>query len=176
MSSRTRHLSMRSICLCLIAGTVAAAPPARSGIEVLTAYAGTWSMQTVHLDTPYSKAGREAATLRNDCWRSGDFYACNQFVDGRSKALVVFAYDAKDGSYASYPLVIGVDATHAGRLIVSGNVWTFPWQTTDKGKTTHFRVVNTFTSPQSIEFRQEYSEDGEHWLQMASGQERKVQP
>jgi hypothetical protein len=162
------------IALCIAASAVSAAPSTNAGITVLETYAGTWKMQTVRVDTTFSKAGKEATTLHNDCWRSGDFYACNQYVDGESRALVVFAYNAKDGSYLSYPIAIGSDIAHAGKLIISGNVWMFPWEATDKGKTTHFRVVNTFTSPEAIEFRQEYSEDGEHWVQMASGHERKV--
>jgi hypothetical protein len=139
----------------------------------LSVYAGTWKTETTRLDTPHSKAGKESVTLRNDCWRSGDFYVCNQYVDGVSKALLVFVYNAKENSYASYPVVPGSDAAHAGKLLIAGNVWTFPWQASDKGKTTHFRVVNTFTSTDVIDFREEYSRDGKHWLPMASGQDRR---
>jgi hypothetical protein len=158
----------------LALGGLCDAAPLGSGIKVLSVYAGTWKVEITHLDTPFGKAGKESHKLRNDCWGSGDFYACNQYVDGESKALLVFTYNAKDKTYVSYPVIIGSDAARAGKLTIKDNVWTFPWETTDKGKTMHFRVVNTFTSPQAIDFRQEYSDDGEHWQAMASGHEQKL--
>ena len=48
------------------------------------------------------------------------------------------------------------------------------WQTTEDGKTTYFRVVNVWTSATTIDFRQEFSTDQEHWTVMASGHEVKV--
>src|SRR5664279_2537980 len=164
----------RVICCSLAATSACGAAPAGAGVDAMAAYAGTWKVEIVHLDTPFGKAGNESHTLKNDCWRSGDFYACNQYVDGESKALLVFAYNAKDKTYASYPITVGSDGARAGKLTITDNVWIFPWETTDKGTTTHFRVVNTFTSPRTIEFRQEYSADGEHWTAMASGQEHKL--
>jgi hypothetical protein len=128
------------------------ASPLGTGIKVLSVYAGTWKVEIMHLHTPFSKAGKESYTLRNDCWGSGDFYACNQYVDGESKAELVFSYNAKDKTYVSYPVIIGSETARAGKLMIKDNVWTFPWETTDKGKTTHFRVVNTFTSPQGDRF------------------------
>jgi hypothetical protein len=166
--------SMGLIAWCFFAATAAyGATPKSSPLDALRIYAGTWKVEFTHLDTPFSKAGKESHTLKNDCWRSGEFYACNQFVDGESKALLVFTYNAKDKSYVSYPIVVGSDAAHAGKLTIKDDVWTFPWEASDKGKTTHFRVINTFKSAQAIDFRQEYSDDGEHWLLMASGHERR---
>jgi hypothetical protein len=149
-----------------------AAPP--TGIEALTAYAGEWKADITHLDTPFSKAGHETYTLRNDCWLSGTFYACHQYVDGDSKAVIVFAFDAKSNSFSSYPITPGADAVHAGKLLIDGNTWTFPWQTTDNGKTIWFRVVNVFGGADTIGFRQEYSADQVHWIAMASGHEQRI--
>ncbi len=164
----------RGLCFILACNAAAAAPA--SGIDVIAAYAGMWKSDTAHLDTPYSKAAKESATLRNDCWRSGEFYVCHQYVDGDSKAVIVFSYDAKTNAYATYPITAGADSVHAGKLVIDGNVWTFPWQTTDKDKTTWFRVVNTFTTLNTIEFRQEYSVDQVHWIAMATGTEHKLAP
>ncbi len=159
--------------LSLFACAAAMAKPA-GGIEAIAAYAGTWKAEITHLDTPYSKASHEAYSLRNDCWRSGEFYACHQFVDEESKAVVVFAYDAKTNAYASYPITPGADSVHAGKLVIDGNTWTFPWQTTENGKTMWFRVVNVFTDARTIAFRQEYSSDQTHWVSMATGIEHGI--
>ena len=128
-----------------------------------------------HLDTSYSKAGDESHLLRNDCWRSAGFYVCDQIVDGDSKALLVFQYDAKTDRYTSYPIPSAGDSpVQPGSLVIAGDTWTFPWNDTEQGKTTHFRVVNVWRSPDSIEFRQEYSGDGVHWTLMAEGHETRI--
>jgi hypothetical protein len=38
----------------------------------------------------------------------------------------------------------------------------------DNGKTVHMRIVNTFTTPDTLDFKQEYSEDGQKWVTMAT--------
>lgn len=157
------------------AGTVQPVSSAQpQGLEVLEAYSGTWKAAIHYLDTPYSKVGDTTYQLRNDCWRSGVYYACDQFVGGESKALLVFTYDPRRG-YLSYPITPDSGLTlHAGQLLVSGNVWTFPWQAVKEGKTTWFHVLNTWDGRDRIEFRQEYSADGRHWLLMAQGHETRV--
>ncbi|HEY1992052.1 MAG TPA: hypothetical protein VGH71_06280, partial [Gammaproteobacteria bacterium] len=147
-------------------------PP--SGLDAFAAYAGIWQSDIQYHDTPYSKQYDARYQLRNDCWRSAGFYVCNQFVDGASKALVVFMYDPLKG-YSSYPIpTAGAGAVHPGRVTIEAKVWTFPWQVQKGGKTTYFHVINTWTSQDRIEFRQEYSEDGKQWRPMAEGHEVRV--
>lgn len=149
-------------------------PQQPAGIEAIQAYAGVWKTEIEHLETAHSKASRERSVLHNSCWKSGAYYACNQYVDGDSKILLVFTYDAKENAYNSYQIPqSGGEAGH-GRLLIDGNVWTFPWQTNEGGTTTYFRVVNVFTGSSSIEFRQEFSADKAHWTLMAKGQETKI--
>ena len=153
----------------------AAMPQKASGIDAIWAYAGTWKIEMEHFDTANSKAGHEASTLRNDCWKSGGYVACNQYVDGDSKALLVFTYNAKDNVYNSYPIPLDGGAAGSGTLLIEGNTWTFPWQTKEGDKVTYFRVVNVFNTPNHIEFRQEFSADKAHWTVMAKGMETKVE-
>ena len=170
----------------LVLGSAQAAAPAAAsaagsassgqpqGLDLLKAYAGHWKSEIHYLDTPYSKQGDTAYDLRNDCWRSAGYYACDQFVGGESKALLVFTWDPQHG-YLSYPITPGSgDTVHAGPLIVAGSVWTFPWQLLKDGKTTYFHVLNTWSTPDRIEFRQEYSADGKQWTLMAEGHETRV--
>ena len=154
------------------AGSVSSTKPA--GLDLLKPYAGHWKTEIRYLDTPYSKKGDTSYDLKNDCWRSAGYYACDQFVGGESKALLVFTWDPKRG-YLSYPITPESGVTlHAGQLIVAGPVWTFPWQVAKDGKTTYFHVLNTWTTPDRIEFRQEYSADGKQWTLMAEGHETRV--
>src|SRR5579859_2534286 len=155
-----------------LAGATAVAPAV--GLDAIAAYAGTWQTEVQYQDTAYSKKSEDKHQLHNECWRSAGYYACDQFVDGASKALLIFMYDPAKG-YTSYPIPAeGTATVHSGRLVIDGKVWTFPWEVENAGKTTYFHVVNTWTSPDSIEFRQEYSEDGKQWKTMAQGHESRV--
>ncbi len=147
---------------------------AEPGIDTVAAYAGTWSVQIDHLDTAHSKTSHETNTLKNDCWRSAPYLACRQTVDGDAKALLVFTYDAKADRYTSYPIPADGSGAGKGALEIRGNVWTFPWQVPDGATTTYYRVVNTFTTPDTIEFRQEYSTDQQSWTVMARGHEKRI--
>ena len=151
-----------------------AAPPEKpAGIDAIRAYEGTWDITIDHLDTAQSKASHEKSALRNDCWKSGAYFACNQYVNGDSKVLLVFTYNQTKNEYTSYQIPQGGGESGSGRLLIEGNVWTFPWQVGEGDKTTYFRVVNVFTGPDTIEFRQEFSTDQAHWTLMAKGTEHK---
>ena len=148
------------------------APPA-TGIGAIHAYAGTWKIEIYHLDTPYSKAGHDSSTLHNDCWESGPYLACRQIVDGDSKVLLVFTCNG-DHDCTSYQIPPHGADPGAGKLTLDGKTWTFPWQITESGKTTWFRVVNVWSSPTTIEYRQEYSTNQTHWTPTATGHETKI--
>ena len=59
-------------------------------------------------------------------------------------------------------------------MLVDGKTITFPWAINDNGKAVYMRIVNTFTTPDTIDFRQEYSEDNHKWIPMATGTERRL--
>lgn len=166
-------MRIRAITVPAFAAIASVAVAQTAPIDKVAAYAGSWKITIEHLDTPFSKAGKETTNLRNDCWKSGAYYACNQYVDGESKVLIVFVYNAKDDSYTSYQIPTGGGASGSGKLLIQGNTWTFPWQDTDSGKPVYFRVVNVFTSPATIEYRQEFSRDQNQWTVTARGSEQK---
>jgi len=152
-----------------------AAAEGPSGIEKILVYQGTWKTETEHFTTRFSKAAKESLTLRNDCWRSAGFFVCDQFINGESKALMVFTYNAKTDTYNSSSVPAAGGEGGSGKLLIKGNVWTFPWQDKQDGKTVYFRVVNTFTTPGTIEYRQEFSENQQHWTVTAEGLEHKLE-
>jgi hypothetical protein len=145
-----------------------------SDVGVFARYSGTWQMQLTKVQTPYSKPSNESMTVKNDCWRSEIFYVCDQIIDGMPKALIVFFHNAEEKRFGSFPITASSDAVHPGDVLVEGNTITFPWQINDNGKTISMRIVNTFTTADTMEFRQEYSEDGQKWTPMATGTEHKV--
>jgi hypothetical protein len=145
-----------------------------AGIDAIRAYEGAWDVTIEHFDTAHSKAAREHSSLRNDCWRSGGYYACNQYVNGESKVLLVFVYNQTKNEYTSYPIPADGSEAGSGKLQIEGNVWTFPWQTKEGDATTYFHVVNVFLAPDRIEFRQEFSSDNVHWTVMAKGTETRT--
>ena len=147
---------------------------AASDVGVFARYAGTWQMQLTRVQTPYSKASNESMTVRNDCWRSEVFYVCDQIIDGSPKALIVFFCNAEEKRYGSFPITASSSTVHPGDVLVEGGTVTFPWQINDNGKTVSMRIVNIFTTADRMEFRQEYSEDGQKWIPMATGVEHKV--
>jgi hypothetical protein len=145
-----------------------------TGLDRLAAYAGTWMTEVGHFETPFSKAGKNSATIKNDCWLSDNYYVCNHYINGNSKTLLVYTYDPKDDTYTVYPIIAGENEVRPGKLIIHGNVWTFPWDKKEKGKTIYFRVTNVFTAVDTIEYREEYSMDSMHWYPMAQGYEKKL--
>jgi hypothetical protein len=161
--------------MALAAGALLASLPARAAeVDAFAKYAGTWKAQLSYVESAHSKAGTQSMTVRNDCWRSGNFYVCNQIIDDKSRALVVFFYDPVAKRFGSYPISVGADTVHPAAVLVDDKSITFPWDMQDSGKTVHMRIVNTFTTPDTLDFRQEYSEDGKTWTTMATGVEHRV--
>src|SRR3569833_3398667 len=153
--------------------TVAVQQPT-GGIDSLMAYAGTWKVNGERFASAFCVAGKEESTLRNDCWKSGPYVACNQYVNGESKVLLVFTYSDLTKMYTSYPIPSDGAAVGAGRLQIVGNVWTFPWEISQGGVTTYFHVVNVFKDRDHIDYAQEFSPDNVHWTKMALGSQTRT--
>ena len=147
---------------------------ATGGIDTLIAYAGTWKVNGERFATAHSDAGKEDTTLRNDCWKSGGYVACNLYVYGESKVLLVFTYSDLTKMYTSYPIPKDGEAAGSGRLQIVGNVWTFPWEVSQGGVTTYFHVVNVFKDHDHIDYAQEFSPDNVLWTKMAQGTETRT--
>lgn len=50
-----------------------------------------------------------------------------------SKALIVCTYSDKDKTYTTYPILPGGGTAGRGKLVIDGNVWTYPWEKTENG-------------------------------------------
>jgi hypothetical protein len=156
---------------CIHSSAQSPSAPAPTGIAAIEAYKGTWKFSSVTLDTPHSKAAKDEKVLRNDCWRSAGYYACNQFLDGNSQDLIVFTYHQDRNLYTTYIIPLDGSASSSGTLEIHGDTWIYPWEVTEKGTTVYYRVVNIFKSPTSIQFRSEFSTDKQTWTPTATGTE-----
>lgn len=146
-------------------------PPA---LQKLTVLAGTWKAAGKTYVTDFSKEGVDNSTLHNDCWQSGMFYACDQIVDGDSKALIVFTPGAKNGTYVNYGIV-SPNPADAGQLVIDGNKWTYGGVTEGK-KAPYWRTLNTFDNANgttTIHYTVQFSKDGTNWITMKDGVETK---
>ncbi|HEX2668709.1 MAG TPA: hypothetical protein VHP13_10080 [Gammaproteobacteria bacterium] len=151
----------------------ALAADATSPLDRLNVFAGTWKTESEKFDTPYSSAGTVSSTLVNQCWKAGNFFICNQSVNGQSAVLLVFTYKGGDSFNISNIPAAGGYASN-GSLVVNGGVWTFPGQTHKFGQVVYFRTVNIYSDNDNLDYREEYSTDQQTWTLMAKGHEARL--
>ena len=128
---------------------VSAAPKVPdSPFVALTVYDGNWKV------TPAATAGTPAKVDRlvNHCTMGDAFYTCEQVVNGKPVALVVFVADGKPGSYHTRIVLPDGQAAGGSQLTIAGPQWTF--LSTDKAGKPSFRVVNVFTGRDRIHSEQ----------------------
>lgn len=140
----------------------------------LRLYDGKWDAVTANADKP-----GETVHLENRCAKAGDFFACNQVVNGKSAALVVFLplHALENGGYAYHNQALRPDADGPGKwgnLEIVGDRWVYSNEEIDKDKKIYWRTVNVFSGPDKIHFEIQRSEDGTKWGTTMSGNEARV--
>ena len=159
--------------LAVSALATAADAPMPTPLDRLNVFAGTWTSEVQNFKTPYSEESSGTSTLVNQCWKTGAFFLCNQSVNGASRAMLVFTYKGGD----TYNEVeVSADTGHAanGTLLVDGGVWTFPGQFHKLGQLVYVRTVNIYDGTDSLDFREEFSDDQVNWTVMSKGHETRV--
>ncbi len=146
---------------------------AGSGADAV--YAPLWLYQGEWEVTPKGlAAGGKPDHLSNACARIGKHFGCEQTVNGKIVALVIFVPAEAQGHYYTQALMPDGHAQGRGELEIQGDRWTFLGKGEDGGKTTYFRTTNLFTGKDRIHFEQAQSNDGEHWTVGGSGDERRL--
>ena len=156
----------------LLAAMIAGAAGMAYGADAYTPlglYQGTW------------KTTNQAATggpvtskvIANECARIGQFFGCQQTIDGKPGALILFLPAAQPGHYYTQAVTAEGFATGRGDLLIEGDRWTYSSKSKEDGKETFYRTTNQFTGSDRIHFEQAESADGEHWTVKASGDERR---
>jgi hypothetical protein len=135
----------------------------------LKLYDGSWE---VKVSVPEPRTDH----LENHCAQTGLFFSCEQKVNGKTGALVVFLPTGKTATgafeYRTIPLM--PDATPAGEwghLVIVGGTWTYTWESGDAKNIVHWRNVNQFSGKEKVHFEVQKSEDGSNWKTQMSGDE-----
>jgi hypothetical protein len=140
--------------------------PPDSEYAPLRLYQGAWEI------TPKSAAaGAKPDHLQNQCDRIGKYFACQQTVNGKVSALVIFIPAGKSGHYFTQAVMAEGGAGGRGELEIAGDDWTYLGKDEENGKTTYYRTTNHFTGKDHIHFEQAESSDGKNWTVKGSGDE-----
>ena len=108
--------------------------------------------------------------LRNRCSSFDRFYACQQTVNGKVVALVVFIADTPSHFFVNNILPNG-EATGRTDLTITGSHWVYLSQVMDHGNTTLYRTINDFADSKHIHFASQSSTDGKLWTTTFAGDE-----
>ena len=140
----------------------------------LRLYEGKWDALPASSDKP-----AETVHLENHCAKVGDFFACNQFVNGKNAALVVFLpmHSLENGGYVYRNQALGVENGGSGNwgdLEIVGDRWVYSSAETDGGKKIYHRTINVFSGSDKIHFEVQRSEDGVTWTTKMSGDEARA--
>lgn len=157
-----------------------AAAPAKPGnlaadpYAPLRLYDGKWDVIPAG-----SEKSAQAVHVENHCAKAGEFFTCNQVVNGKSGALVVFLplHPLENGGYAYHNQALSVDGGGSGgwgNLEIAGERWVYSNEETDNGKKIYHRILNVFSGTGKIHFEVQQSEDGVKWTTTMSGDEARA--
>ena len=135
----------------------------------LKLYDGKWLVMPT--DGP-----KEGVHLENHCAKTGLFFACEQMVNGKTVALVIFQPTAKlpTGGEEYRSTTVTPESGPSGSwngLTIEGDRWVYTWDDTESGKKTFYRNINTFSGPDKIHFEIQHSDDGKTWKKQKDGDE-----
>ncbi len=117
--------------------------------------------------------------IENHCAKVGEFFACNQFVNGKNMALVIFLpqHPLQNGGYAYRNQALRVEGDNAGAwgaLEITGEHWVYSSDEIDTGKKIYWRTNNMFSGSDKIHFEVQRSDDDVNWTTTMSGDEARV--
>ncbi len=150
------------------ATTPSPAPPG-DWTDTLRRYDGTFRVKP---DGP----GAAQETYRNTCQKSGKrFFECERVQNNETIALRIFVPGDDPGHYFTQDVLPSGTATGRGDLFLDGDRWVFSTQETrDSGALDYRRLTLSFSNKdENIRYVGERSDDGQHWMQIFSGNERR---
>jgi hypothetical protein len=160
---------LRLILLLALAAICGMSQAADSTFTPLLAYQGTW--RVTHSN---AASGAKPEELMNHCAALGQYFACQQTINGQAGNLVVFIATGKPGHYYTQNITSQGRATGRADLEIAGDQWTYTNTWDQGGKTTYYRTTNTFTGKNKIHFEQAESSDGKDYKVTGSGDEVRV--
>ena len=138
----------------------------------LKVYEGTWTVVSAH-----TMAGEgRPDTIVNHCTEGTGFYTCEQVVNGKSLALLVFTATDDPTKFHSQPVLPNGQAVGISDLTIIGDHWTFLGSGTDSsGRQIFYKTVNIFTGRDKIHFELYQSGDNKTWVKNNEGDEVRAQ-
>jgi hypothetical protein len=137
----------------------------------LKVYEGSWTVVSQHT---MAGDGRPD-TLVNHCTEETSFYTCEQVVNGKPLALLVFTATDDPMKFHTQPVLPNGEPAGRSDLTIAGDRWTFLNTITDStGKQTFYKTVNVFTGRDKIHFEQYESMDNKTWTRKNEGEEVRV--
>jgi|SRR5579864_1869203 len=158
----------RLIVLAMLALTAVAASRAADD----SVYTPLWLYQGNWIASPKDLAlGASPDQLSDECALVGKYFTCQQTVNGKIGALLVFVPAETPGHYFTNAIVPQGYAGGRGELEISGDRWTYSNKSVDGDKTTYHRTLNIFTGKDHIHYELGESGDGINWTVTGSGDE-----
>lgn len=141
-------MNLSALLLLLLLHPIAATITTDSPLAAITAYNGSWKV------TPAAAPGQpvKVDSLVNHCTMDDAFYTCEQVVNRKAIALVVFVATDKPGSFRTWGRTAGGKAGGASELTIAGPHWTF--LSSDVAGKPSFRVENVWTGRDRIHSEQ----------------------
>jgi hypothetical protein len=148
--------------LALLAALIFPAASLSQNYDALRVYAGTWDVNR--------KGAPKPDRLVNECNLLGTYFACQQTLNGKVMALILFIPREKAGTFYTQAVLTDGSAVGKGQLEIEGDRWTF--FSTEGGST--YRTTNVFSGKDRIRFESAESADGKSWKITASGDEKRI--
>lgn len=164
---------MRLAVLILLANSVlsnAQAPP-DDPYAPLRLYDGVWQVR------PQERPPAEPPDRLEDvCRQLGSYFACQQMVNGKLGALLVFIPAGRSGHYHTQAVMPEGWAAGRGELEIEGDWWVYSSKAGSGNETVYYRTTNVFMGRDRIHYELARSPDGKGWTVTGSGDEVRVAP
>ncbi len=149
----------------------AAAATPTDPLATLAVLNGAWTVST---PAPASGAAKPD-NLVNHCTRTVAYYSCEQVVNGKSAALIVFVPGDAPGKYHTQIVLPNGYSTGRSDLTIDADHWTYLGKDVEGDTTTWYRTENYFHGPNSIHFEIYKSTDNKNWQKTMEGDETRSQ-
>ncbi|MBV8068448.1 MAG: hypothetical protein JO270_00985 [Acidobacteriaceae bacterium] len=109
--------------------------------------------------------------LTNECALIGNYFACQQTVNGTPSELLIFVPSKTPGKYFTQSVNPDGRAGGRGDLEISGDKWVYSSTWDAGGRTVYYRTTNLFTGKDRIHFEQAESGNNRDWTVKMTGDE-----
>ncbi len=131
----------------------------------LTVYQGTWSIQP--------KGAAQPDRVQNHCTDGQGFFTCEQVVNGKPVALIVFTPSEDPGTFHVANVLPNGHSFSDTVVVIRPGHWTYT--ANDSSGRPYHRTENIFNGQDAIHFEQLVSNDGgQTWTKTGEGEEHRA--